>query len=443
MSDILSKFYLVYQNYTGIPEYGGSKYFVFIAWSIESFQYNFLVQELEKINQMIKPGRLIVRLKDSSRILPEGAGNYSNLDWLLRKADTSKFSLNDSLTVGNEKFVAVAMPGLNFESASLAYIYPRQLLEKKVDAIRRNLVASVLLFLLVLIVFAWKFAKHQVKPVELLEHGLKSIARRDFNCQLDFHSSDEFGDLIQTFNSAIENMKDLEVARSVQESLLPPSDFSTDKLEIYVKTQFMTSMGGDYFDIAAGNGKVYIAFGDVAGHGIPAALVMAMIKAVFSDCIESGDEKTFLESCNKIMLYLRNKGWKRMMTLQFIVIDESSNEFSIVNAGHCFPVKIDADKKKVSFIKARGIPLGYVLTKNYTVVNDVLNPGETLVLYSDGLIEGTCATGEMFGFDRFESLLLETVSDSSPIMWQKIVSAVTNWCVEQSDDLSTMIVRMK
>jgi serine phosphatase RsbU (regulator of sigma subunit) len=99
---------------------------------------------------------------------------------------------------------------------------------------------------------------------------------------------------------------------------------------------------------------------------------MAMIKAVFAECIDSGNSENFLEKCNQVLLHLKIRGWNRMMTLQTLVIDSISGEFSILNAGQCFPALVSDIGQKIEFLDIPGTPLGFKISRGYNQLNGIL-----------------------------------------------------------------------
>lgn len=430
---------LTYWFHVGRPEINPGQ--IFLVWEIEKFQDMFLEKELEKINRTISPGKIMFMFKNSRRVFPGNLSSNYNFQRFLRKAYSGKLIFADPIKDGKHEFVATAMRCLNFEAASLAYIYPRSLIEAEIASLRMKALIGIMLFLSTISIIFWKFSSRRIEPVTILESGLKAVSNKNFNIKLDFNSNDEFDDLIKTFNSSIENMKDLAVARLVQESLLPPSDFLMGKLKIHAETSFMTSMGGDYFDIAATGKKVLIAFGDVSGHGVSAALVMAMIKAVFVECIDSGNSESFLEKCNQVLLHLKLRGWNRMMTLQTLVIDSISGEFSILNAGQCFPALVSDIGQKIEFLDIPGKPLGFKISRGYNQLNGILKTGDYLVLYSDGIIEAINHDCEPFGIGRLEEILKNVHGNDPTNACRMIINAGMSWSSMQSDDLSIMVVR--
>ncbi len=241
----------------------------------------------------------------------------------------------------------------------------------------------------------------------------------------------------------MEGLQELAVGTAVQESLLPEGKFASARIRLFAKSLFMTKMGGDYFDYFESEpGRIGIIFGDVAGHGIPAAVIMAMAKAVVAStsiCFKTPAET--LIQANQVLLHLKEKKLRRMMTCQCLDINSDSGEFSLANAGHCYPVHIKQDGGIVEFIEANGLPLGNKLRNPYETVNGRLSPGDVLVLYTDGIIEATNQDGEMFDYHRFIELLKKSFNKDLESFWQKIIEGNRQWAVRQDDDLTFMLIR--
>lgn len=107
-----------------------------------------------------------------------------------------------------------------------------------------------------------------LNPVLELSRGLQSFQARDFSFRLEKIRNDEFGDLVQVFNSAMMGLSDLEVGRIVQTNLLPKEELSVGDFRIFGRTTFASEMTGDYFDVEKlPDGKILILVGDVTGHG--------------------------------------------------------------------------------------------------------------------------------------------------------------------------------
>jgi serine phosphatase RsbU (regulator of sigma subunit) len=202
-------------------------------------------------------------------------------------------------------------------------------------------------------------------------------------------------------------------------------------------------MGGDYFDYFESEPeRIGIIFGDVAGHGIPAAVIMAMAKAVVaSTSLNFKTPAETLLAANQVLLHLKEKKLRRMMTCQCLDIDSRNGKFSLANAGHCYPVHIKQNGSIVEFIEANGLPLGNKLRNPYDIVNGQLASGDVLVLYTDGIIEAINQDDEMFDYRRFVELLKKSFDKDLESFWQKIIAGNRQWAVRQDDDLTFMLIR--
>ncbi len=175
--------------------------------------------------------------------------------------------------------------------------------------------------------------------------------------------------------------------------------------------------------------------------GIPAAMIMAMAKAVVAvnrNLVNRPAE--MLERANSIFLYLKSRGWRRMMTALSLEIDNVGGELKCANAGQCFPVVVSDHGLDLRYIRAVGMPLGNVLKKGYNETSDRLNPGETLILYTDGIIEAADSHGNVFDFARFEELLKNAWNEDLETYWQGIIAAYRAWSPMQDDDVTFLMV---
>ena len=161
----------------------------------------------------------------------------------------------------------------------------------------------------------------------------------------------------------------------------------------------MTTLGGDYYDCFKINDEYQgIIIGDVAGHGIPAGLMMAMAKsAVLTSSEELKlDPAAFTTRIHKIFHAIKNERLKIMMTFQYFVLRVNDGHFVYTNAGHCFPVIVDSINKTAQYIEYIATPLGIgnkCRCKNQEID---LKEGQSLVLYTDGIVEAYSAEGEQY-----------------------------------------------
>ncbi|HNX75862.1 MAG TPA: SpoIIE family protein phosphatase [Candidatus Rifleibacterium sp.] len=432
-----------YLNLLGDRENHNSWGLVLVAWKPEALQRAYINEQLAALNRRIAPRKLLVMELESGRIFPESAPGEKKLRRIMHRTQSRKMLADDNLLIDGEAYVATALKGIELSDAVIMAIYPKKIIDGQVDSLfeRVSAAAAASLFLVLLIVAF--FSRRLLVPVAALANGMRAIARHDFKNRIDYVSEDEFGQLIRVFNETTAGMQDLAIGTAVQKSLLPPADSRVGKVLLYARSEFMSKMGGDYFDyFELANQRLGVFFGDVAGHGIPAALIMSMAKAVVANArTVFASPADLLMRANSVFLHLKSRGWKRMMTAQCLELDCNTGDFRLANAGQCYPVIVSADRRSITYVKAVGMPLGNVTRKPYAEVSGQLKPGDTLILYTDGIIEATSATGEVFDFARFEKLLLASWNADLETWWQDIFKGYSAWAAAQDDDITMLMLK--
>ncbi len=432
-----------YLNLLGDRDRNSSWGMLVIIWRPQELQQAYLKDELEALNNRIAPRRLLVMETGTEKIFPQSFAAEKNLRRIMHRTQSRKLLTEDSLLIGGKEYIATSLKGIELADAVIMAIYPRDIILDQIETLfwRVIFAAAASLFLVVIIVVF--FSRRLLVPISALADGIRAIARRDFKHRIDFASEDEFGQLIGVFNDTIAGMQDLAVGTAVQKSLLPPGKSHLKRVSLYARSEFMSRMGGDYFDyFKIGDDRLGIFFGDVAGHGIPAALVMSMAKAVVANARASFiGPSALLQRANSIFLHLKARGWRRMMTAQCLELNCDTGQFTLANAGQCFPVIVGTDRQGVTYVKAVGMPLGNVTKKPYAEITGQLVPGDTLILYTDGIIESTNQAGEVFDFARFDKLLLASWNSDLETWWQDIFNGYSGWAAAQDDDITMLMLK--
>jgi phosphoserine phosphatase RsbU/P len=204
---------------------------------------------------------------------------------------------------------------------------------------------------------------------------------------------------------------ELRIATKVQQALLPEIMPVVDGYDFYASYHSALAVGGDYYNlIPLKNRKMCIAFGDVAGKGVPGALVMSRLSSVVETTMAFTDDVgDAIESINNHMCAHAADG--RFVTFILAVIDLDTNAMSLVNAGHMSPVIRKPDGAVESFHEEQiGIPIGILEDYPYEVVTRTIQPGEMLVIVTDGVDEAMNPAGELYTKER----VLEFVKTGSP-----------------------------
>ncbi len=206
-------------------------------------------------------------------------------------------------------------------------------------------------------------------------------------------------------------VKDMEFARTVQESFLPQN---TPEITSYKFSAHYTpaqEVGGDFYDfIRLDQSRIGIVIGDVSGKGVPAALYMAKLGSDLRTlAFTERDPATALCKLNDLLAERSRRGM--FATLLYIVLDSQSAALTISNAGHLPPIIKKADGTVLKLSTGGGSPLGILAGMKFGQETAVLDCGDTVVLYTDGITEAMNAGEELYGYERFETLVLNSTAD--------------------------------
>ena len=182
--------------------------------------------------------------------------------------------------------------------------------------------------------------------------------------------------------------------------------------------------------------------GDVAGHGIPAAMVTAMIKAsMILQIEEKYNPEALIHNLHSMLYRIKSKKFRRMMTCQYFVVNQKTGNIQIANAGHCYPLKVSSKGKEAVYVELDGTPIGILRKLTCFNTDFLIEEGDTLVLYSDGIIEAHGKDGEEFGYQRFNQLVKDAWDKDLQKCYSNIFVAYEAWAVIPDDDITMVLVR--
>ena len=235
--------------------------------------------------------------------------------------------------------------------------------------------------------------------------------------------------------------QELLVARRIQHALLPKEVPTLEGWEISPLYQPAREVGGDFYDfLELPNGHLGIVVGDATGKGVPAALVMASARSTLRAVAQgSNSPGEVLSRANDPLVI--DIPPNMFVTCFYATLDPESGHLVYANAGHDLPYLRrrggDADE-----LRARGMPLGLMPGMSYEEREVELDAGESVLFYSDGLVEAHDSKGEMFGFPRLRALVAEHGEEGSleEALLEQLYSFVgEGW--EQEDDITLLTLR--
>jgi sigma-B regulation protein RsbU (phosphoserine phosphatase) len=234
----------------------------------------------------------------------------------------------------------------------------------------------------------------------------------------------------------------LEVARQVQLELLPAQDPQLEGFDISGYNFTTEEVSGDYYDwVRIYEDQIGIVVADVSGKGVPAALLMAFLRASLRAAIHIGYAPHI--SMAKVNYLL----WESIERHQFVtafysVLDASNKTLAYTNAGHSPPLLLEKDGS-ARFIERGGMPLGMFRDTRYYEYYLSMEPGQVLVLYTDGVTEATNPRGEEYGTARLESAVRAGRMLPARELIDFIYRDVLDWTEGQgaNDDITFFIVK--
>jgi len=233
--------------------------------------------------------------------------------------------------------------------------------------------------------------------------------------------------------------KELAIAREIQKSILPSSNPELKNLRITAAYRPMTAVAGDFYEfIPIDQHRVGVFIADVAGHGVPAALIAAMLKVAIQSVVPSAhDPREVLAGLNRT-LYGQSRD--HFVTAAYLFIDTQNCKALYSAAGH--PPLLLSRPGRLQRIESNGLVLGVAPEPHYPVHDMQITAGDRFLLYTDGVIEPENAKGEAFGDTKLEQVVLEAQMRPPSELLDRLLTAIRSWqpaSTTQQDDITLVV----
>jgi len=241
--------------------------------------------------------------------------------------------------------------------------------------------------------------------------------------------------------------RDLEIAREIQAWLVPSMPPSIPNADVAFYTRPQNSVAGDYYDAfyptgASTGGKLMLVMADVAGKSVPAALLMATLQASLHTIASEGLPLTELTARLNQYACAHSLGGLRFTTAVLAEYDPATRLLTYVNAGHNSPVIRRADST-TERLESGGLPLGITSETVYPSAEVRLQPGDMLILFTDGVVEAFNATNQEFSDARWVNLIHGLSPMNAQQTLQYLMKSVEDFvgATRQSDDITCLVLR--
>ena len=319
-----------------------------------------------------------------------------------------------------------------------------------------NLVTLLGLGVMVLVIIVSViFSRTVTRPLLNLAQASRKLGEGDFDIRVKVKSRDEIGQIGKAFNALGPRLKEnyqlrqaLALAMEVQQRLLPQSQPEFRGLDVFGKSVYCDETGGDYYDFIIGPcdecDGLYVVVGDVTGHGLPAALLMASTRAFLRQRISmKGTLGRILADVNRqLVLDVYQTG--RFMTLLACRFIADGRIMSWARAGHDPPLIYDPKKDEFTEPKEGGLPLGVLGEAEFPQLEIGLESGQIVFLGTDGIWETQSPAGEFFGKGRVREIIRQNQDKSAKDIVHAVVNGLNTFRGggERDDDITLIAVKV-
>ncbi len=332
------------------------------------------------------------------------------------------------------------------------------LIRTEIAKIKKLIMFIFFVYLAISIVGAVILSMIIIRPIKKISHGASVIGQGDFSYRIEVNSSDELGRLAAEFNQMTEMIRtskekeietrimneQLEIARDIQEGLNPMGYYNKNGIQIKGSTKAAKGVGGDYFDyIDIDENRVCALISDVSGKGVPASLVMVMIRTVFTSYVSRKDI-----DCASVVTAINDSlsadfAIDKFATLFFMIYDRVTGELSFSNAGHGPLLCYRAAQNACTRTSLDGVPIGIMEEVDYKQAKVKFNPGDMIILYTDGITEMRNASKEEYGLHRLHKLMLESAQLNAAEFLELLINDVENFRGDTPphDDTTAMVFK--
>lgn len=238
---------------------------------------------------------------------------------------------------------------------------------------------------------------------------------------------------------AARHEEELRIAHDIQQALLPQSIPDTSGWQIRTHYQPARLVGGDLYDVLPlKDGQLGLVVGDVAGEGVPAALLMATTRTVLRSIVAQGVQTPGEVLARANDLLFPDMPRNLFVTCLYAVLNPATGQLRFANAGHVAPLRRRGSTDGVDQLRARGMPLGLLPGSSYEEREVELDFGETVLFYSDGIVEAHDRSRRMFDNARLAAVAASAPADGE-LLIERVLTELArftgpNW--EQEDDLT-------
>lgn len=391
--------------------------------------------------------------------------NYFHFDEIVRaRKDKSSSRTRNKMMYYVERLSPPRSIGAVNHIGYIRIGYPLGEIESIKSVVNQIIALAVVLSVVIILFFSFRISKSISKPIGTLVNATRDIGKGNFEFSLPERTSkDEIGKLSESFylmqnalkeyinnlqetTSAKEKIEsELKTAKEIQESMLPrlfPPFPERNDIDIYAMIEPAKQVGGDFYDFFfIDKNRLFITIGDVSDKGVPSALFMVIIKTLLKNEALNGLSPIEILSKVNNIIYADNRAGM-FATVFLAILDTETGELQFGNAGHNPPlISLKGEDFKYLSIES-GFVLGIMQNIRFGQGNLTLNPGDALLLYTDGVTEAMNRELKLFSTQKLQKILVN-LKNQEAIEVVKGIRLELNHFVQnhpQSDDITMCVL---
>ena len=335
-------------------------------------------------------------------------------------------------------------------------------MNESITGIRNTFVALLVAMIFVVACISYFLSQMITDPIVALIRGVKALGRGDMEYQVVVKTGDELESLANSFNKMITDLKlhmeelqcttaekegllkELEIARGIQQRLLPQMAPKIEGMDLAAHNEPAREVGGDFYDfIPVMEDNLGLVIADVSGKGMPAAMFMGLSRTIIRASATGDPAATnAIKQANELICRDSTSGM--FVTLFYGVLNTRWRRLRYVNAGHNPPMVFTKGSDEAVFLRAKGIALGVAYEIDLEELSIDLASGDILVMYTDGITEAINEQEEAFGLKRLIQVILTHRDLSSQAIIDQVQREVISFAGSQPqfDDITLMILKL-
>ncbi|MCF6269608.1 MAG: SpoIIE family protein phosphatase [Melioribacteraceae bacterium] len=388
--------------------------------------------------------------------------NYENKNRILTDMLSGKEGVEEYESIHLKKPAYLFHTQLPSNNWTLALVFPKDELYSNIDKINNYLIVGILVGLIFITIVVIVLSQKMTKPLHTLSEITTEIAKGNFNAVLPTTSSnDEVGKLTNSMgfmltrlNRYIKDLKsttaekeryesELRIAHNIQMGMIPktfPPFPEISEIDVFAKLKPAREVGGDLYDFFfLDEDNLCLTIGDVSGKGVPASLLMAVTRTLLHSHAKAGLNSS--EIMNLINKSLNDNKESRLFVTYFLLIfNIRTGLLDFTNAGHNPPLLVKQNNEIIFIDSPQSYPLGISTLSPYKSNELLMNKGDKLFLYTDGITEAQNSIDETYGEERLKTELANCTNYTAKELCNYIFNSTESFIsdAEQYDDMTVV-----